>query len=191
MIFIPRHAQRGELPTDYSFTNPGFETGDLTGWQWQDPNGLNVAGADAPSVMAGEPGVITGVHGGTLCCRGGRLAWSYLFQEYSTPINYDAVIDSGQCRIRNVECWHNTYAAQTDEGTIQVEYYDESDAFIIAHQSGWLSPDDVWTKRTFLNFLPVGTRKFRVGVYSLRNMGTNNNNYWDDFAGFTLYDERF
>lgn len=149
-----------------TLTNPGFETGDLTGW----------------TTGAGNPYVTTGGRSGTYRLIGSSNAASfYIYQDIDVS-DYATEIDAGDLYVWG-RMWHKGAAFDNDAGAIQFGFYDDGPS-LIADQIGNYEPRDenAWYARDLITPVPSGTRTIRVYVAGSRATGTELSVYVDDVA---------
>ena len=154
--------------TDNLITNPGAENStslDLNGWE---NDGTAFTARWSPS----------GSHSGNKYFYGGdNNAESYAYQDIDVS-SYSSEIDAGNMTatysggIRNYN--------GSDEGILELYFYDASMNELTYHHSGWHSHVD-WKRYAIEDkLLPTGTRTVRVRMRAKRYSGSNNDGYFDD-----------
>lgn len=163
-------------PAELSLINPGFETGDATGWSIVHGT-LPVASTTTKNysgVRSGNPGSDFGSstypwHGQVVDIPGTYLAdvdaglleaTLSLFQMIDSSIDYCAPV---------IEFFDATAGGGTRIGVVLMSWSN--------------SPVGSWIRRSQTNWVPQGTRSIRVGFISLRGFGdTPIDVYVDDFS---------
>jgi hypothetical protein len=169
-----RNAPCGEVET-FMLINPDFEFGNATGW-----NGTlnimssgNTSGDDTPPQ-------------GAFYARGGQSSVGYMYQTLDFPSWFHEDIDAGNLEISGFSALHSTYDDQTDHGRLFMEFQNGAGAVI----STVYTPHDYSHEATRITIaatmVPPLARKVRLGAHSVRDEGSNNDNYWDDFTTPTL-----
>lgn len=157
-----------------TFDNPGFETGDMTGWT------LSHSSIHA-QVFAGDDFP----HSGTYLAFGGTQPATRFWQDFDVT-DFAARIDTGHVALEDFRAWHSTYDTQSDNGQLEARFLDS-----IGSQIGFVHTPShnpgAWNLLTMDPVtVPVGTRTLRLGVVSFRIEGVNNDNQWDDFQSCQL-----
>jgi hypothetical protein len=159
-----------------TITNPGFETGDLTGWTTSDPSctPLNViAHSGVYSLYGGNVGATTAY----------QIGDGDVGDPYFDVSAFASRIDTGHVVLQNWESWRNETTNQGDTGRMEVWFYDGAGAFISeAHVSGLNFPVG-WQHLVQGDLaVPVGTRRIKLGCSNTRAVGPALQNFFDDFA---------
>jgi hypothetical protein len=159
-------------PASITLTNPGFETGDATGW-------TQLSGANAHILTTSLDG--TNPHSGTYFAAGAAsVATAWWGQTITLDAEYHDDIDAGRLEA-TLTVWREGHDPDTDSGQVAIGFFDESDNFL----SEPFSPRTdytTWTQDTLTRWVPPGTRKIRVSARVVRASGTEASAYFDDFA---------
>jgi len=156
--------------TDNLINNPGAEnstSSNLNGWE----------NDDSVFTALWNP---SGSHSGNKHFSGGsNNAESYAYQDIDVS-SYASEIDAG-----NVTATYSggirSYIG-SDEGILELYFYDASMSKLAYHHSGWHSHVD-WKRYAIEDkLLPTGTRTVRVRMRAKRDEGTNNDVYFDDLC---------
>ena len=154
--------------TDNLITNPGAEnstSSNLNGWE---------NGGTAFTFRLST----SGSHSGNKYFYGGDSnAESYAYQDIDVS-SYSSDIDAG-----NVTATYSGGIRDyngSDEGILELYFYDASMGELGYHHSGWRSHVD-WKRYVIEDkSLPTGTRTVRVRMRAKRYSGSNNDGYFDD-----------
>jgi len=148
--------------TDNLITNPGAEDG-LNNWE-----------NDGTKFTAHSKGPHSG---SKRFYGGGNNAESYAYQDIDVS-SYASEIDAG-----NVTATYSGGIRDyngSDEGILELYFYDASMSELAYHHSGWHSHVD-WKRYAIEDkSLPTGTRTVRVKMRAKRYSGSNNDGYFDD-----------
>lgn len=164
------------LPESLSITNPGAETGDMTGW---------TTSGNPPVAVASDGTVVPYAGSYMFFGSAGAFGDQYHDIDISGSANL-AAVDAGAVALE-FKAWQTGWSAASDldEGRLWVEFYDSTPTIIGSRVSGdyltltW--PD--WQQRLLGRFLPALTRKIRIGLdYSRVGAGTNANAYFDSLT---------
>lgn len=167
----------------YSFTNPGFETGNMTGWSVDNANISVVTFGFDDGPRTGSYLAKGGLGGGTP----GVTSTSFWQIFDLTP--WADYIDTGLCTVSAWTIYHATRDDQVDDGKTGGSFYDVSsvllDTWFRLAPAG--SPRPGWEAITLgARAVPVGARSVRMVATSIWYEGGQNDNYWDDAQPFNL-----
>lgn len=162
-----------QISHDYTITNPGAETGDMTGW--------------TASIGVGMEATQTGLtpHFGSYHFGGGNYVEVESYQDITAVAGdiTSTLIDSGNVILRLIY-WGGSYISQ-DQARMYLKFYDGSPGSLITDTlntqpgygchgySTWIYHD------IFYRMLP-GTRTIRMYMGAYRRNGTYNNGHIDD-----------
>lgn len=163
----------GAVPPKYPYyltlVNPGFETGDSTGWSTSVGSGFSVR-SDGP-------------HSGTyyaMASSSGVYARSYQTVDFPPDVLDD--VDAGL--IKMSACyWQNGYPSDGDNGGADVEFFSGAGgtgSLLALVGVPNIDPTE-WTFREIASMVPRGTRSIRLNTRGVRTGGANNDCYFDDF----------
>jgi hypothetical protein len=159
-------------PFPLTLTNPGAETGDVTGWTTR-------SGGNPQASMA-ETAVLP--HSGSwflvATYSGATAKWD---QQVAIDPSHYADIDAGLCSASG-SAYHNSYAGETDSGALYVEAIANDGTTILDRIENSQSHPTVWTQEAAALALPSGTRYLRIGTNNVRSWGTHLESHWDDFT---------
>jgi hypothetical protein len=156
--------------TTLTLDNPGFESGDMAGWTASDA-----------SVAASSVNGDNSPHSGGYHAFAGTTTPTQFWQDKPVAA-HAAAIDAGGVTLSGYGAWHATFGPQTDHGHLFAAFLDGVGATIATLTTADSHPDD-WTLETLADAaVPAGARTIRLGVVNIRDEGTNNDNYWDDFV---------
>jgi len=163
-----------------ALTNPGAETGSVTGW-------TSTSGI-APTVVTSP------IHSGSYAFAGNvnanvnnansRWGQQIDISAYSTAIdgNLAAVAFSG---------WHIKGPNSSDTGQLFVQAYASDGTTLLGSNQTTFSTPSTWTQDSLLYALPSGTRYVTFGTYNQgAHAGIYITAYWDDFSA-SVSDNRF
>ncbi|TXH41239.1 MAG: hypothetical protein E6Q97_38035 [Desulfurellales bacterium] len=164
----------GEAYQDFNLTiaNPGFETGDLTGW-------TTVRGV--PEVVS-STGTISSAHSGTYWMAGGNTTGqSEVTQIIAVPSHLHDDIDADMVTL-NYEAWLGAQTSEGDTTRFSVRFYNASDQIIGNYVPSAYSLA-AWQLRAHSAKLPTGTRKVGLILNARRyGAGSYADGYFDDIA---------
>lgn len=146
--FVPQ----GEVDLTSLITNPGAETGDLTGW------------TSSTGVMLASAG---GAHSGSFRFQADSLTTRY-FQDIDVPAADEAKVDSGEW-VARIRWWQSGEAV--DYGTMGFTFLDAASAQLDEEWKASGRGFSAWTQREFRLTPPSGTRKIRIWMDSRGNSG--------------------
>lgn len=153
----------------FVLTNPGAETGSISGWTAN--GGFGVRTAD-PSPRTGS-----------YYFQGGNQARGAAWQDISITNNVaNTDIDTGQALF--FFTWYQAAYNSTDDlGTISIHFMDAVGAPISNIVLPYVVATRNWDKREYAgNLVPALTRTVRVQMNAIRVGGTNNDTYFDDLS---------
>ena len=156
-----------------TLVNPGFETGDATGWSML--YGGNVSVTSSTSVAGPRTGTYSGRTGTTQFARWG--------QNVALPASEYENIDAGLMQITG-SVWASGGALDDDVAGLTIAYLNEAGTVISEVWSNALTSSStaVYTNQTLTIPLVSGARSVRIGVRGIRYAGaTNIDMYFDDF----------
>lgn len=161
-------------PYALPLVNPGFETGDRTGWDTRTGNGLFVYAAGS------------GAHSGLHYARTGSNEYVAGDQTVDLPSDVLEDVDAGLLEFE-MRYWQSNYSGDGDAGGGYFIIYDGVGATGNIIGVGGNTLSDIsqhpnWTERVAGMLLPPGARSVRLGVRGVRFTGTNNDTYVDDFS---------
>lgn len=161
------------LPESLSITNPGAETGDLTGWTTVGP----------PTAVGTSYGVDPRT--GSYQFTGAAAATSEQNQDLdiSGSANLTA-IDAGAVSFV-FAAWQAGWASglNTDEGRLYIEFYDGTMTIIGARTTGdYLNVQGDYIERNLFGMVPALTRTIRIGVEYNRLYGSSCEVFFDDLT---------
>lgn len=146
-------------------TNPGFETGDLSGWE---QSGWYVgSGADAHS----------GTYGAAYHVPSGRPSGDYYVMLQYTPVSAGLSYDAA--------CWLRTVSFNQSEAWLEVVFHDSSGGWVGQFQSPSVTGLTSYTSYTITNMTaPIGavTASVRAVVHTTAPTTDNAWYTWDDFS---------
>lgn len=162
---------------EYTITNPGGESGDMTGWTTDVGSGFGVMLEDVGAGLYPRTG-------------------SYLFwgQNQAAASSYqDIVAIAGDFSSIHIDAerlfLRLTYYAMSYNGSDKVrmyfEFLDNVDAVITEYSipdTLTAGPSLSWEKRTLDALVPSGTRKLRLYMDGIRTNGTVMNTHIDDIS---------
>lgn len=181
----------GTLPlgtTDRVLTliNPGFETGDLTGWVGSNSGIWPTVGSNAHHVVTSFDG--NSPHDGTYFVTAGAEQQGYLFQIFD--VTADAtLVDAGGVTLDGLAGWHNNiHDGQLDTGWLNLWCLNGAGAVILDHHLAATEAVAAWEHLTLASHaIPAGTREIRTGFVDIRSVGPTDSSDWDSFTPATLH----
>ena len=156
-----------------ALVNPGFETGDATGWSML--YGGNVSVTSTTSVAGPRTGTYSG--------RAGTVQYARWGQNVALPASEYENIDAGLMQITG-SVWVSGGALDADVAGLTLAYLDGSGVVIseVWATAFTSSATAVYTNQTLTLPLVPGARSIRIGARGIRNAGaTNIDLYFDDF----------
>ena len=175
--FMKALATTVSYPALLSITNPGAETGDMTGWT-QDSGGPALSITNSGG---GYPGPRSGSHYFMAASGGVSSVHS---QTLTIPTAYLADVDAGYLAVDLVAYQSGTDSPGfTDNGSLLLECIDSGTTVLASYTAvnlyvGTLS----YYERRAKIAIPANTRKIRIGTTNTWAGGATNDNYWDDFS---------
>lgn len=174
----------GAKTHDYVLTNPGAESGDMTGWTTETGTGFET------QVAADVPGLSPRT--GTYYFGGDNQLWVSSYQDVIATAGDFTVddIDAGKLLIK-VTYYAASYNGN-DEVRMYCRFYDGLPGNVITndHDIGDLIPGPTlsWEKREYYMLAPPGTRTIRLKMQGHRTDGTYCNSHLDDISlsGFLI-----
>lgn len=133
-------------------TNPGAETGDLTGWT--SSSGVMLAATSNP-------------HSGTYYFQADSLTTRY-YQDVTIPVADEGKVDSGDWVVR-LKWWQN--GESNDFGTMGFTFLDSGSSALDEEWKASGRGITTWGQREFRLIPPSGTRKIRIWMDSRGNAG--------------------
>jgi len=100
-----------------------------------------------------------------------------LYQEIDVSANA-TTIDASQ-QLYNFSGYLRSFNG-SDQSSVKVEYLDVLNVILESYNTGLQSPSTEWELFEDSRIAPVGTRKIKVTLMSVRNSGTNNDGYFDN-----------
>ena len=172
---LPLALQAGVI-TGNLLTNPGAETGDLTGW--------TIGGPGTPVVDNGtfDPGI--NPHTGSFDFNGHSGVSDSLAQTVSILVSgiTPAMVDAGTL-LANLGFWEQglDQGAISDNADVQLTFLDGSSATISSVTSPLVDSHNLsWQNYANSYAIPVGTRSITYTMQFFRNVGTDSDSYIDD-----------
>lgn len=167
-------------PVALTLTNPGAESGSMTGWtQLDTSNGTAIN--DVPSSHAGS----------WYFAGAASAASAWWGQVVALPSLYETDVDNGWITIQ-AKVWQLGLTADGDTGGLNIECGDGTN-----FTTGWLSgkfsaqtDPTVWTHNVVELRVPPGTREFRISFRGIRNTGTQLSSYTDEYELNLITDEQ-
>jgi hypothetical protein len=148
--------------------NPGFETGDLTGWTTELDGSLTVDDAHES---------LTAAHGGSYFLR--STADSRIAQTVDVTLAAEQ-IDTGNAQAR-ARCWIAETATDTDAARVALQFLDENDVELGVVEPSFTNPTgQIFAQIEAEGAIPVGTRQIKVRVAIDRVSGSTANVAVDD-----------
>ncbi len=150
--------------------NPDAETGDTT--NWTDDTGTLAVKSTSPDPFEGS-----------FYFRGGLSeALTVAHQDIAIPAPQETPIDAGNRDV--ILSWvQNAFATNNDNGEMQIEFFDGSPGSSLGPVVGaGLTVPIVWTRRTLELTVPALCRTIRIFIRSVRQMGSDNDAYFEDIA---------
>ena len=175
--FMKALATTVSYPALLSITNPGAETGDMTGWT-QDSGGPALS-------ITNSGGGYPGPKSGSRYFMGANSAASSTFsQTISIPTSYHADIDAGNLAVDLVAYHAGTdFAGTVDYATLLLECIDSGTTVLASYTAVNLNVNVLtYYERRAKIAIPANTRKIRIGTINTYANGSTNDNYWDDFS---------
>jgi uncharacterized protein (TIGR03437 family) len=176
LLFWMPAAKADGVTTGNLLTNPGAETGDLTGW--------TAGGPGAPIVDDGsfDPGIDP--HSGKYDFCGYSSDSSSLSQTVSILVSgiTPGLVDSGTL-LANLSFWEQglDQGDPSDDASVQLTFLDGSSSAISSVTSPIVdSHDSSWQSYTDTYPIPVGTRSIQYTMQFSRNSGTDLDAFLDD-----------
>lgn len=163
-------------PLALAITNPGGETGDMTGWsaiQGQTLGTVASGGTDRDQ----DPADRTGTYHFVAAASAATSWWG---QTIAVPASAIQDVDAGILDFEG-EVYEQGWSGDGDLGGLAVECLDAS-ANWIAGRYTTLVDGANWTKLTASIPIPSGTRSLRISVRGYRVQGNQISAYFDDFA---------
>lgn len=165
-------------PEALSITNPGAETGDVTGWT------STVGGLIARQDLGQSGDIAPHAGGGTFYFAGGDNAETVAHQDVAVPAGYESIIDAGGAAL-DLTWWLGGYSGTGDDdsGSMKITFLDDMDSQIGDEiQFPQREKDNSWEELTVHRLVPAGTRKVRLTMRMVRVDGTQNNAYIDTIS---------
>lgn len=162
---------------DLTITNPGAETGDLTGWTSE----LGAFAASAPYVTP---------YRGSYTFWAGNVAESIISQEIDLLANGvpAAGIDAGTLII-NFSAFQASFNTGGDKGQLQVRFKNSGKTVLstITNPLKQALPSlHFWEKRNLLGLIPANTRYVDLVLRAVRTEGTSNDGDFDDASAYVI-----
>lgn len=158
--------------TPVTLTNPGAETGDLTGW--------TVRSGTSPISNTTDAQGFNGPHSGTrLFCLPDHVTDGSMDQEWTIDAGFLAAVDAGVASAA-AKAWFKGDGL-FDYGALYLQALDSSHAQLDYWESGHNRPT-TYTQIEVDGTLPVNTRYLRIGVRFVREAGPTCNAIVDDFT---------
>lgn len=158
-----------------ALVNPGFETGDTSGW--------TMFTGSSFAILAG------GYDGSAYYANAGNQRLTRFGQFIDIPEERIADVDAGLIEAVG-SFWHSCYSGDGDSGGFEMMFYSQPAATAtegdIIGLYGTPLKDvtnyPVWTLREGIGWVPPGTRSIKFSAKGWRDSGTENSTYYDDFA---------
>lgn len=168
-------------PFELTLSNPGFETGDLTGWTVDTPGWTVAADAETADSNHTLDGPNEFPRSGSYAAWGTPAADMVIYQEVDVSA-YATEIDAGQATI-----WGELYGRDTfgdaDRVRLELQFRDAGSTNSVGTRVGpWISDYGSWTQCAAGGAIPAGTRFIRVKVVGNRQSGSLCNVGADDVA---------
>lgn len=151
-------------------TNPGFETGDATGWSQIIGSNVQVRATGADGITASGSWYGAGAANASVAWWGQTVSFSPSVWSF---------IDSGVVSV-TISVAHTGYT-DTDYGALYVECLNGSGVWLSDKRNNFSDPS-TWTTETVTVLVPVGCRSLRISTQNVRITGTQLSSYWDDFS---------
>lgn len=153
-------------------TNPGAETGDLTGWTSTQPSGGGDFSASASSPHTGTFKFAPGPKGVDFASKTLSQEINLITEGYS-PLFLDS------SPFVEVGGWQNSFAGD-DTGQIVVEFLDGPGGSVLDTFNGPVITPTVWTETFHIQVLPNGARAVLFKFIATHVAGANTDGYLDD-----------
>lgn len=152
-------------PLALALTNPGYETGDATGWATIS-GGPPAARASGTDGFAANSGAYYGMASSNLA-----LVWWGQTAALDAGLNAD--IDAGILKA-TVGVWTKGHATLSAEAAIVIECFDGSGNWLAEHCGNYdVNPDHTIWRQKFVDIpLPSGTRSLRIGARGRNKSGS-------------------
>lgn len=159
--------------TAITLTNPGGESGTMTGW-------TQTSGSD-PIQVTGSASFPIVPHTGSRSFRvvGFNPSDAEMYQQKATPVGADAAIDALTAAVR-VSAW--LLGNTEDRGRLTIAFYEaDGTTFIDSEEVLWSSPFPSYVKQEMYVKVPADTRFLRIRAFFEGDLGASAVQ-WDDFS---------
>lgn len=174
--FMKALATTVSYPALLSITNPGAETGDMTGWT-QDSGGpalsINTTGSQFPGPRSGSRYFMAA----------NTAVNSTFSQTITIPTQYLTDVDAGNLAVELIGWQSGTNAPGVDYGSLLLECIDSGTTVLASYTALSLIVGVLnYYERKAKLVIPANTRKLRLGTVNTYNSGATTDAYWDDFT---------
>ncbi len=161
------------IEIEHTLSNPGAETGDMTGWTVELGGIILNTGSEGLSA-----------HSGSYFFRGANSLDNRAYQEVdliSDGVDSDH-IDNGNADFQ--ADWYQASYSASDKGAILFRFKDASKSEISTSSSSLItiSPSKTWQARQYIASIPANTRYIDVIIRSYRIAGSWCDGYFDDIS---------
>jgi hypothetical protein len=164
----------GPQAVGLTLVNPGFETGDATGWTQYYQSGPQIR------AVGTDPGT-SGFPGSFYAAASASSVFPWWGQDVSIPALHHTLIDAGEAEIE-LKILRVGFS-DADAMCEVVEFYDGS-SNLIGFKAGPYTDPTVITQENLSALVPPLTRTVRISVRGRRESGTQNSAYVDAFELF-------
>jgi len=160
-----------------SITNPGAETGNMTGWTTEYGSWFAQSAGGPPS----------GGHTGTYRFQAGAVASAAQYQDVTIPSDYYTDVDNGNVQAQ-LGYWWTTYVTP-DYSLVGFEFLTAASESLGSVYDRWHTTypaGGAWQEDGVISMIPSGSRAVRIWMRGFRVAGSNLDAYLDDFVLYLL-----